>query len=515
MSTNWAKIASYNKRIGNTFGIMKYKIKEKNGEVQVVAEERYHKRWPPYYLNVQPVIVQSNFKTEETYSWIHNLQSSLFNKVQLNTEFSELEKLAQHTKKEKGKMRYKFIRRIVGFSKIKDLKRVFVELVAPLFFKEFPEGRIWPILIDEIVSKRHRAIRTLYILNLYGHQAINEMNKGTAVLENFQRTDIWNLSTPLSILLGMFYPYFYGFHICRPGICFIFEFDSPKEEKVLYPANLRDLIFSGPLAKQNIPVNLSIDEAMKKLAYRRYKHNKKWNLDQFNTFIRWYITAWNKTIAEWIDPCNFTDGKGNIDFISHFERFLTMMRICEEVAEISYHTRPFIRKTLFFQMLDKFGTLLGNNKTDADNNFKELLKTDNIIKKITPLLDSLPSLFKKYFQELAKDISKESDKIIWEGIWLKSRKKGYKVKILSYDKNKEKFEEKGEERAKEHYIVDMLRVLRNTYHGYISELDNNKRFARVLSLHTGDTSDKLPELSIILYLSLLSSPEKFIQQNVL
>ena len=57
------------------------------------------------------------------------------------------------------------------------------------------------------------------------------------------------------------------------------------------------------------------------------------------------------------------------------------------------------------------------------------------------------------------------------------------------------------------YVVNMVRELRNTYHGY-----HTSKFDQYLSTSTGNTPDTLPLIGLLAFLALLAKPNLFVER---
>jgi hypothetical protein len=58
------------------------------------------------------------------------------------------------------------------------------------------------------------------------------------------------------------------------------------------------------------------------------------------------------------------------------------------------------------------------------------------------------------------------------------------------------------------YVANMVRELRNTYHGYHTD-----KFDQYLAISTGNTPDSLPLLGVLAFFALLAKPELFIKNQ--
>jgi len=399
------------------------------------------------------------------------------------------------------------------------LPNLIKDIIAPFFFRDYPDGRIYFVVFNDLLIKIFAHIRVPYICSIHGIKVARDMSTTTGVRTYDELTGrLDNIDVFISILSSLFYPRFYFIVATRLGSCVIFQLDKPFEFNPKYPYDVFDLIRKSDVFDETVDidlVNIPGSPEEERLAYRRFIHKRDWTATELEILVNWYIQKINLMFNKFINSANFLDRTTNcVSFIRQFNFLHTIQRILGETAIISTEKDSRVRKPLFFELLDKYASILkdrSGHNNDAEH-FKTLLRLTNYESKIKPIIKGIPEPFGTYFAEtFGQTLFTEIYKVITEDEYLSKSIIGNNVKLISWDNNSVSFVDRGEIVSKEDYVVNMLRTIRNTHHGYMDDPSN--RFEKYLSIHSGSTPHYIADLSLLFFLSLLSDPDSLLNAS--
>lgn len=512
----WGKVLPFQgitpERLAGIFEYyLHYEVRHRDGNVIIQSPYRCRKHWPPDLFRLEKPITLHNYTSMGSYAFLDEYHVSMFSKIGTDVTLERAASLLRDFDNLNEYDRLGRIKQAIALCHHEDLRHLLSELVCPRLFAEYPSARIWPVIVDSALGLLDRSLRIMYAIRLYGFDAAERAVSGQTainILDQFQPGSAWDLSAPLSILLTSSYPKLPGFQVDRLGLHFVFELGASLEYSPHYPSTPLDLVRTWRMARERVPLDPYGPEVSKQLAHRRYIHSE-WTRQEFEELLRWLILSWNTVMAEWTDPCNFLDANGFLDPVDQFERYLTLFRIVYETSEIACTVSPYLRKILFFQLLDEYGGLLG---TDC---LESVLNPEIAAQRITELLVPLPEPFLEYYQHMMRKVLGHCMDVMIDGIWLKERISERGIRVLDYNPNLDIYYEAKEPISRSRFVADVLRCLRNSLHGYVSSNDRRHRFARRLSLHDGNVVDDLPDLSLPLFLGMLASPKMFVDRQAL
>lgn len=144
------------------------------------------------------------------------------------------------------------------------------------------------------------------------------------------------------------------------------------------------------------------------------------------------------------------------------------------------------------------------SKNQQTNWFKNLFnpKTGNIL--VKECLQDMPGPVKSHFLNLTNKVYLELEELTIKSVWNTTKKTPNGIIVKSSDLKSEK------EMTWDKFTAEYYRALRNTNHGYFTDINRDTRSSRYLSLVTGDTPDSMPYLGLLWTISLLANPEKMI-----
>lgn len=473
-------------------------------------------------LKIVTCISQENYRSDSIYQPIidHKPGTELIHSSRIGIHEKDVGEFAEkiRSKQEPFHKHFYTIETLVMSENYDKLPLLIKDIIAPFFFRDYPDGRIHFIVIDDFLMEIFAHIRIPYICSVYGFETARAMSQTTGVRTYDQLTGaLADINVFVSILSSFFFPKVYFIGATRLGSCILFQLDTPFEYNPKYPYDVFDLIresrIYGEYAQTDIDRIEPGGSEERRLAFRRFIHERKWTANELEILVRWFIQKTSQMIAEFINSARFIDiDTRYASFPRQFNFLHTIQRILGETAIILTERDPRVRKPLFFELLDKYGRIIedlandSSTKNDADN-FKNLLRKTNYENNIKPLLKQIPEPFGSYFSEAyGQMIFDEIHRVIIEDRYLAYSISGENVRITSWDESLRKFVYKGNDIPKEDYVVNMLRTVRNSHHGYLGD----KRFEKYLAIHSGSTPDHLPDLSQVFLLSLLSDPSKFL-----
>lgn len=382
------------------------------------------------------------------------------------------------------------------------LSKVFNENIAPFFFKYFPEGSIWFVGISDVMEARKSAIAMLFsafqIPGLFEARD-SLVNKGFSTLRNMENLSSMSMDNLIAPLFLLFSPYSCGFSCQRPSGIFIFSFGKSINYLPPFPWRLQDIY------RNDTSYHAGYRETTQK--HKKRYEVASWNNSQFVALFKWYIHRLNELIKYLLDPGNFIDDNGELQPDRQFYSGLTINRIIYEVLIVlSEYQSQYLKRSYLFSSLDKISMLLeksAGNKTNTKEPeiFKNLFRESFITKKISPIISAIPSPFGNYFRNRSKEVLKDINKTIIDGIFIDILKKVNSIRLKSKGVDREE--------SKEDYIVNYLREIRNTHHGYIIKKPE------YICINNGNISNLIPEIAGLYLLVLLSDVRNITEGKIL
>lgn len=390
---------------------------------------------------------------------------------------------------------------------LEDLLKVAFEDV---FFNKFPEGKIISVRLDSLYYKRSGMIRGMYALNHYPDikSKITDFN-GFNTLKNWLMIESHEIfSSVLGFAEHFFFPFVTAFHAnYRIGLYFIFIPTIPVEYKLdNYPRDIMDFIRTGSdFGKQKIN---NLDWTNENL-YAKYCFNPSPSFNESEEFIVWAVDKSNNFIKRYLDINNFTEAKdlSKIDPIFSLEYNLSLLHLIKICLSILSSHNIYFNKSITFQAADLLGELSNYDQFGLPSSvdfFKMLFNKDKIIPVIEGVLNNSQLSFRNKLISTVNHLYNNLNETIKNSVWLDYRINGndiiVKDKSLTNDINEDI----------SLFTSNVIRVLRNTHHGYFSRNDQNKRPSRYLSLVDGNIPDSFSSLTLFWLLCLLEDRNSFI-----
>ena len=204
---------------------------------------------------------------------------------------------------------------------------------------------------------------------------------------------------------------------------------------------------------------------------------QKLNLKEFSRYFDWYISKLNN-LYDFVQSINGLEKRHLLGF--------TIARICLDTYLIQIIEQPYLRKMIFFTLLDKYENLIkefGSRKGDTII-WRELLSLT-------------------FFEENLKDLAKKTPRVlqILQGV-------RFNLKHTTRHVLHSKYDVRVNVKTHENEAIDFLRAYRNSHHGYFLTRNRSQRFLE----HTGEIPNYLPDYALDLWHIFLADPQEFVNK---
>jgi len=337
----------------------------------------------------------------------------------------------------------------------------FEKTIAPFFFENFPNGEIWFIIRDQseldLIFRRESELSQ----KVYGLEGLvsGKLPQSMSGLQIYDTLLYFGLTLPLIIN----FPKIHGANAYTLWGSFLFIPDSPIDAQREYRLNVTDAL-SG-----NLDLLYADDTTISSGTRPRVEYFDKKSLPKY---LEWYVNRLG-LLMDFISNRN--------DLEEFYLLSLTLSRICVETYLIQSSLSSFIRKIAFFNLLDKYASLVkefSNPKINDVEIWKKLLTMSTYDGKIKRHLEEIDKFVGSSFAKFASHLYQDN------AISLSLDHKS----ILNEDE-----------------VGKLLRAYRNSHHGYFLWPDERK----LILSHSGNISNALPDVGVILWHAFLQSPEEF------
>jgi hypothetical protein len=340
----------------------------------------------------------------------------------------------------------------------------FEKTIAPFFFKNFPNGTICFVEQDkhDLNSFFHKEFDLAN--KLYGLDHVLE-GKHPQSMSGLQIYDIlFDFGLSLSLMVN--YPKVHGVNVYTYQGSFLFLPSSPIDAFQEYRLNAADLICA------NLDLLYSDDTTISRGPRPLIEYIET---GAFSKYLNWYVDHLATLMSFAFE-------------VADLEKFhllsLTLSRICVETFLVHSSFSAFVRKVVFFNLLDKYAGLVKELSSFRGSDVE-------IWKKI---------LRKSFYQGMIQKQLEKIDNIVGSSFG--------NIGTACYEDVSTTLS-LGQARAHiltEQEISELLRAYRNSHHGYLLRPEERKM---ILS-HDGNISNALPDLSIVLWHAFLQDPQGFL-----
>ncbi len=386
-----------------------------------------------------------------------------------------------------------------------------LQLALTALFQRFPETRVLIFTTDFAYESRLAGIRGGYSLSQYPFQ---EWTNGFASLRQWHTISTVNQPQVIFNLGSLaFYPQVPFFQTGPLGLRLIFVFESPmKIETQEFPESWLSFTESRTdfadeaRSHADILENPNGDVANRS-AHARYQCARQFSSTDMIAFIRWLTSQYNELFFRLAEPGEFlTDDF--VDFVKAVEIPLSIDRFLRKACACVASNQNHARKSTTMELADLIESVRRVfTPIQTGDWFKFLWNPLQGKNALIACFRNLPQPFLDHFTHETELIYQELVDVIQRSITIRSKMTTGGIYVRDRRLATENMETWPE------FIGNVMRALRNSHHGYLTESDPSARPSRYLALVTGDTPDSLSHLGIIWTLGLLASPQDLIAWN--
>ncbi|MGB5933507.1 MAG: hypothetical protein WBH57_10635 [Anaerolineae bacterium] len=471
---------------------------------------RYEPGPLPKLISMYPPITRSNAANPSVYQPVRRHKSELqssFDKYRMPKK--DMPEWMAAVDNQKGEKRYELLTRRLLFVSLDQLADVLERWVVPKFFEWHPQGRIYFIAVDDLVNRKLSGIRNLYGLYHLAAGDLEALKKfRVETLGLAHLAQVFDAKLHLSIATSFFLPSLYGVVASKFTWALVFFFGEPTDIRPIFPSDMFAYLqspVSAMLAERKYQSLDDITRAINEPPPPLF--DRIWQAEEWDIFLQWYVEALNAFLTQLLDLRNFqTPEVRGIAPALHFQAVFTIDRLLRQILLVLTEPLVFAQKIMFFSILDQLAAMMEKTRSLQAQQFKKFLRKSYYHAVIAPRLEAIPAPFGEYFAtQIGPRIYDDMENAIIEGIFVPERVDEEGVLVV---------EEDGTQHIerKEDYVVNTVRAIRNTTHGYLSDR-GDQRFEKYLSINRGNLPDSLPYLAPLLYLAALADPVAFFRRE--
>lgn len=382
---------------------------------------------------------------------------------------------------------------------------------APAFFKAFPHGRIIFLSSSLQYEKRQGALRAGYTLSQYNLTSVNRMPDPNA-LTGWQRIlPFGQLQTVLDLGAVAFYPQAIYFTVTRTGLSVIFVPGELVEQNMLkFPGAWLDVYRSRWDFTRGPARNTSYDIAPAGITqpydvHRRFVLVGGYGADETVEWIRWLVDRYNSLLRTGIDFSIF-GRDGWVNFVTCFEHGLTVDRMIRKSVSSQVSFERAVRKYAAFEVADIVDELFAYWKNAGSTlRFKDIFNPSTGLSLIKSSLATVPEPARRLLLDGASSVYDHLRDTVLKSIFVPEKRTPSGGVLVRNKSLSAEVEETADE-----FTSNVIRALRNTHHGYMTEGDKQNRPSRYLALVTGDIPDTMTYIGVLTGLAVLGDPSQMI-----
>lgn len=387
----------------------------------------------------------------------------------------------------------------------------------PAFSGRFPAGRVIFVATDSRFESRLPLLRLGNYFQINGRQGYDDMrinnisSPGTA--SALHLSGVVAIENALTVLVGNFLPLRACMVGRRLGWRAIYLFGNPNPP----------VMDRGPFPREEIELQTpqfflrGDDPAVFAGGYTdplggwagRYRNTQYPGDDAVANLIAFFIDRFNVHTDNRIEVCNHVDGD-DIDFISCFEKYLTLDRILLECIMVATATNPATARLMTFAVLDKFQELCSFPGVQQTRNFHYFCTRPFLNNVLLPSFAAMPAPWDAFFTGVATRLYDDLYSTIRSarGVWpayLVQPGGGVRV-YRDWNPPPRQFVDRPARLTDDEFVAEYVRSARNTHHGYISDGDRRRRFACYGSISTAFLPDSFTQLPLLITLAEFINP---------
>jgi len=372
----------------------------------------------------------------------------------------------------------------------------YLQAQAPGLFEAHPEGSLWFVHTDSLLSRRLGVLRVLLAFELlpdYG-DALKKSpgeHQGILTLQEHTLTHGYQFDHLLEPILLAIPPAALGYVFPWSPQAFVFLFG--------HPASLVD------------PQPPTIASLYAPVIQRGTSRDHHWDAGFFDgitggeieSLLQWWVSRLNVVYSHATDPTRFAHPTTSLTLPSDMTAWLlTFERMLADLLAIASMPQgaPIVRLAMAFDLLDKAEAILGFGKRRSGDGAKRLLNRSEMVRRLDRIWDErlplqLQSRFKAHSRELFDRV--------YQGVQDAAypyRVHGEGIKVWAHKP------QTLQQWSWDRYVPALIRQVRNSAHGLLEALDTTDR--GVIESHSGHLPPELPDLACLIALALVADAEK-------
>jgi hypothetical protein len=385
------------------------------------------------------------------------------------------------------------------------------------FSRRFPTGRVIFIATDSRFESRLPILRLGNYFQINGRQGYDDMRRNGIASPNtasaLHSSGVVAIENALTVLVSNFLPLRACLVGRRLGWRAVYLFGKPNPpllDRGPFPREEIELQIPQFFLRGDDPAAFTSSSSDPLGAWAgRYRNMQYPGDDAVANLIAFFIDRFNIHTENRIEVCNHVDGD-NIDFISCFEKYLTLDRILIECIMVATATNPATARLMTFAVLDKFQELCLFPGVQQTRNFHYFCTRPFLNNVLLPSFAMMPAPWNAFFTDVASRLYDDLYSTIRsaQGVWpnyLVQPGGGVRV-YRDWNQRPPQFVDRPAPLTDDDFVGEYVRSARNTHHGYISDDDRRRRFACYGSISTAFLPDSFTQLPLLITLAEFINP---------
>jgi hypothetical protein len=387
----------------------------------------------------------------------------------------------------------------------------------PAFSARFPAGRVIFVGADSRFESRLPLLRLGNYYQINGRQGYEDMRNNRIsspeTASALHSSGVVAIENALTVLLGNFLPLRTHMVGRRFGWRAVYLFgnpDPPVIDRGPFPREEIELQVPQFFLRGDDPASFAASPADPLGAWAgRYRNTQYPGDDAVMDLVAFFLDRFNIHTENRIEVCNFVSGD-DIDFISCFEKYLTLDRILLECIMVATATNPATARLMTFAVLDKFQELCSFPGVQQTRNFHHMCMRPFLNNVLLPSFAVMPAPWNGFFSDVATRLYDDLYSTIRSarGVWpnyLVQPGGGVRV-YRDWNSPPPQFVDRAAPLSDDDFVAEYVRSARNTHHGYVSDGDRRRRFACFGSISTAFLPDSFTQLPLLITLAEFINP---------
>lgn len=373
----------------------------------------------------------------------------------------------------------------LGAAQCRELDAFFGQAL-PGLFETFPNGTLWHVSVDPVLSAR-MALGRIELVRQTAPDV--ELGGSTAAdgLSGLSLTSGIDFSPYAHLGLLTLSPAVFGFCIPAFPHYFVFLFGFGYDLRLPWPSSLASIYRPGVLHDP---------EPAQRSAFLGEEQ-----AGDGEALLAWWVERLNVIYSHATDVTRFTDENGYFDASAQTAWLTTVERLLGDMLSLLAEPQAtdLDRVQIAFDLLDKTETLLGYGKGKSGKGFSMVLRRTKIAPRLRAALRAMPN-------EIGARVCDEFERQM-DDAYAAIRNNTYTQRLTTNGVQVAKRSPMAlREVDNDTFVSTLLRVVRNSSHGLLDILrDGDDRF--FLSINTGDVPAAIPALVPYIALGLVADIE--------